>query len=360
METKAEILAVRHPGAELDDMLALVDMTRKELALRTGVSEKHIDAVIAGTRDVSLAFAKRLECALGVSFLRWMEMQIRYDESVFEQKEQSRFHPEETALPSRLAAVLPILKEYKLLGDSESEPDTIRQLRSFMGVSDLRAVPEITHNIVHRARLRNIDGLDPFMLLTWRQMCERLTENMPTAPRLNVQKLKDSVPAIKHLMFYPEKGLSFHIGKTLAPCGVAFRLVRSFEGAPVRGYVRRRCDDRCLLCLPVRRELQNVFWHTLFREISHIVNGNVNFMDLFGKDDEATYADECAEELLIPEMRYRRLTENGDFSFETVRRFAESQIVPEHILFARLIRDGFIEETEEATSHLPEYTWEDL
>ena len=360
MENEAGIPTVRHPGAELDDMLVLVDMPRKELALRTGVSEKHIDAVIAGTRDVSLPFAKRLECALRVPARKWMEMQLRYDASLFEQKERDRFHPDEMDVSLRLAPVLPLLKDFKLLGNPENDMDVIRELRKFLGVSDLRAVSDITRQVDYRSWSRSVDDLDPYMLLAWRQMCERLTEVMPVASRLSVQKLEDSVLAIKHLMFYPEKGLPFHIEKTLAPCGVAFRLVPPFPGVPVRAYARRRGDGRCLLCLPIRQEPQSGFWRTLFREISRIINGNGNFVDFFGKDDAETYADECADELLIPEIRYRRLIGNGDFSFDTVRRFAESQIVPEHILLTRLIRDGFIAETEETKNHLPEYAWEDL
>ena len=360
MENEAEIPAVRHPGAELGDMLARMDMTRQELALRAGVSEKHIDAVVAGSLDISLPFAKRLECAIGVSARKWMEMQLRYDESVFEQKERNRFHPDETEISLRFAPILPILRDCKLIGVPESDRDAIRTLRDFMGVSDLRAVPDIARHAVHRPLLRSIDGLDPFMLLVWRQMCERLTEPVPTAPRLSVPKLRDNILAVKHLMFYPEKGLAFHIAKTLAPCGVAFRLVRPFAGVPVRGYARRLGDGRCFLCLPIRPEPQDVFWRTLFREVSRIIDGNGNFTDFFGKDDAETYADECADELLIPAVRYRRLTANGDLSFDTVRRFAESQIVPEHILLARLIRDGFLEESEETRARLPEYTWEDI
>ena len=360
MENEAGSPAVRRPGAQLEDILSLVDMTRQELALRTGVSEKHIDAVIAGTREVSLPFAKRLEDALSISAKTWMELQLRYDEFVFEQKERNRFHPDELEISLRLAPILPILKDCKLLGASESDMDAIRELRGFFGVSDLRAVPDIARQAVHRSLLRSIDGLDPFSLLAWRQMCERLSETVPAVSRLNVQKLKDSIPAVKHLMFYPEEGLSFHIGEALAPCGVVFRLVRPFEGAPVRSYARRLGDGRCLLCLPIRREAQSAFWHTLFRAISRILDGSGNFLDFFGKNDADANADDRADELLVPEIRYRRLTKNGDFSFETVRRFAESQIVPEHILLARLLRDGFIEETEETKKHLPEYEWEDL
>ena len=141
MENEAEIPAVRHPGAELGDMLARMDMTRQELALRAGVSEKHIDAVVAGSLDISLPFAKRLECAIGVSARKWMEMQLRYDESVFEQKERNRFHPDEMEISLRFAPILPILRDCKLIGVPESDRDAIRALRDFMGVRSTGSTP---------------------------------------------------------------------------------------------------------------------------------------------------------------------------------------------------------------------------
>ena len=62
----------------------------------------------------------------------------------------------------------------------------------------------------------------------------------------------------------------------------------------------------------------------------------------------------------MPKKRYERLVKNGNFSFDIIRRFAESQIVAEHIVLARLIRDGLIEETDEVKEHLPEYGWENI
>ena len=92
---------IKHPGATLAAMLDLVDMSRKELSLRVGVSEKHIAAVIDGSRDVSLPFAKRLECVFGLPALEWLDMQVRYDEACFERKERAGVHPEEMDIPLR-------------------------------------------------------------------------------------------------------------------------------------------------------------------------------------------------------------------------------------------------------------------
>ena len=161
-----------------------------------------------------------------------------------------------------------------------------------MGVSDLRVIPEITGTAVSRLRHRGCeDDIDPYVLLAWQQMCERLTENALTAPVMDIQKLGDSLPAIKHLMLYKESELPFLLGKAFAACGIAFRLVPPFEGAPVRGFVRKFPNGRGMLCLTARKERQDVFWFALFREISRIVNGNANFVDFSFKNPAETYVE---------------------------------------------------------------------
>ena len=350
----------RHPGKRLAAILDMVGMTRKELSLRTGVSEKYIEMVIHGAKDISFTFARRLEYAVGLSMQQWIDMQAQYDEYRFEQKARAGIHPDELEIPLHLVDVMPHLKRYRLLHEPKSDDDAILSLRKFMGVGDLRVVPDITHAALFRARHKGTGDIDPYVFHAWRQMCVRLTENARTAPVMDIQKLGDSLPAIKHLMVYEEEEIPMHLEKTFAACGIAFRLVPPFEGVPVRGFVRRMADGRGMLCLIARRERQDIFWRELFREISQIVNGNSNFIDFFYKKTTETYIDNFTDEVLVPQKRYERLVKNGNFSFDIVRRFAESQIVAEHIVLARLLRDGLIEETDEVRAHLPEYGWETI
>ncbi len=351
---------IRHPGERLAAILKLVEMPRKELSLRTGVSEKYIEAVIGGAKDISFSFATRLESAVGLSARQWMEMQERYDVNRFEQKARAGIHPDELEIPLRLMDVMPHLKRYKLLGDPADDVDGVLALRKFMGVNDLRVIPDLTGGVIYRARHRGVDGVDPYVFLAWQQMCLRLTAHAKTAPVMDIQKLGDSLPAIKHLMVYGEDEIPWHLEKTFAACGIAFRLVPMVEGAPARGFVRRLPDGRGMLCMTARKERQDAFWLALFREISRVVNGNANFIDFFSEENAESYVGKFADEVLVPAKRYERLVKNGNFSFDIVRRFAESQIVAEHIVLARLMRDGYIEETDEVREHLPEYSWADI
>ena len=115
----------RHPGKRLAAILDMVGMTRKELSLRTGVSEKYIEMVIHGAKDISFTFARRLEYAVGLSMQQWIDMQAQYDEYRFEQKALAGIHPDELEIPLHLVDVMPHLKRYRLLHEPKSDDDAI-------------------------------------------------------------------------------------------------------------------------------------------------------------------------------------------------------------------------------------------
>lgn len=67
-----------HPGETLAEVLEDREMTQRELAVRTGMTEKHISTVIHGQKGISAAFARKLEYALGIETSFWMNLQANY------------------------------------------------------------------------------------------------------------------------------------------------------------------------------------------------------------------------------------------------------------------------------------------
>ena len=68
-----------HPGETLFEVIDDRNMTQKELAVRTGVTEKHVSTIINGTKPISVAYAKKLEYALGIEASFWINLQSNYD-----------------------------------------------------------------------------------------------------------------------------------------------------------------------------------------------------------------------------------------------------------------------------------------
>jgi HTH-type transcriptional regulator/antitoxin HigA len=51
---------MRHPGEVLNEKMKNYGMSRKELALRTNVTEKHICTIVNGDKGISTAYARKL------------------------------------------------------------------------------------------------------------------------------------------------------------------------------------------------------------------------------------------------------------------------------------------------------------
>ncbi len=347
--------APRHPGETIADMMDATGMSKKELSLRSGVSEKYIDTVIRGSKDISYVFAKRLECALGKDARTWLEMQERYEEDRFLRKERESVQPEELDAIVQLSPIFPCLRQLGFLHEVADDIEAVLEIRNFLGVSDLTKVPEISYHVVYRAQHREGMEVDPYVLLAWQQMCQRLTEGVGTPVAFDVQKLKAGLPAIRHLMFYGEDELPFLLKKTFSACGIVFRGVRRFEGSFMRGFIKQRGDGRLTLCVAVGPERQHVFWRRLFRQIGHILDGRIRrFVDFSPREEENDFADR----MLLPTEPYAIFAALGNFSPEAVERFAGSQTVPEYIVRERLLRDGLLPES--GAESLPAYGWEEI
>jgi HTH-type transcriptional regulator/antitoxin HigA len=93
-----------HPGETLIEVLEDRNMSQRELAIRTGVTEKHVSTVIHGQKNISPAFAKRLEYALGIEVGFWMNLQANYDREILEYEELNGVTTAEMAVLDSLKA----------------------------------------------------------------------------------------------------------------------------------------------------------------------------------------------------------------------------------------------------------------
>jgi len=66
------------PGETLQETLEAMDMPRKELAERTGLTFKHINEIIKGRASISEETALRLEHVLGIGACFWRNLEHQY------------------------------------------------------------------------------------------------------------------------------------------------------------------------------------------------------------------------------------------------------------------------------------------
>ena len=356
----AALQPIQHPGQLLLSEITKIGMSQRELAARTGVTEKHISTVINGSKDLSASFARKLDIALGSESGFWAKRQTDYDQYMVIVKEENNITQEELTILKSLSEVVSYLTENKIMHNDCCAPQKVLQLRNILRVSDLESIPKITYNAAYRAQVRSSTNIDVYVLFAWQRICEIMTEKTAVKSDFDAERLKSLVPEIIKLMSSNDINDALaELRRLFASCGVAFQMVRHFRGAPVQGFIKQVSDNKVILCVTIRGKKADRFWFSLFHEIGHLVNGDldVRFVD-FDSVKSATEeaADMFARNALIPDDRYKSFVRNRDFSLAAIKQFSKSIGVPYWITIGRLLNDEWREWSYYA-NEIPSYEW---
>ncbi len=334
-----------HPGETLAEVLEDREMTQKELAIRTGMTEKHISTVIRGQKNISSSFAKKLEYALGIETIFWMNLQTNYERELLEFEELNNISEEEIGVLKNLKEVLSSWADFGWIEKDGNPASTVLDVRKLFGISNLLDTKKMKYAAAFRVQNKSTN-IDPYVLFAWQRMCEILTENIDVAKEVDLDKLRSKIPEIKQVMFMRANQIQRKLTNIFAECGIAFRIVPNFKGAPVQGFIKKTEDGVLILCMTLRQKFADIFWFTLFHEIAHILNGDtkdvfVDFDSVSSENEEK--ADRMAREFLIESTAYKQFV--GEKKYLTARGidgFAEQQKVRDYIVQGRLMKEEII------------------
>lgn len=348
-----------HPGETLKDILVDRGMTQAELAKRTGVSGKHISNVVNGLSPITANFAKKLEYVFDVEAEFWTNLQTIYDNELQDYEEKIGIQEEEFSIIKTLKDVIKYLEENNLIKKGLDKVYKVIEIRKFLNVSNLTAIPSLTVSGAFRGS-ENC-SYDPYVLFAWQKICEVKTNLINVEDELNIEKLESAIPYIKSLMFLEPNKMHEELIKIFSECGIAFEIIKHFKGAPVQGYITKNSNETLSLCMTIRNSYADIFWFSLFHEISHILNGDVSiskrFIDFdFTKDDTEIKADNMAGNFLIQDESYNEFVENNDFSLSTIQEFSRKNKVAPFVTIGRLQKDNHIS-YQMFSSHKPRYKW---
>lgn len=350
---------MNHPGVELENEMNKCGMSRKELAIRTGVTEKHICTVINGDRGISANFASKLGYVFDDAKY-WLNLQKSFDEEQIKIREENEISQEELNILKNLHDIMTHLIECGYITNNCGQANKVIQMRKFLNVSNLTIIPKITYNAAYRAQLSTNVKVDPYVLFAWQRLCEKKTENLPIANNLDLKKLSQSLNQIKSTMFGDINNGVQDLQKIFAECGIAFQVVKNFKGAPVQGFIKKTLDNRLILCLTIRRQRADTFWFTLFHEIGHILNGDYanRFVDFEAVSSKAeALADQFASDILIDQESYKDfIMSDQKLTWERIEKFAESMHIQPFIVLGRLQNDHILDWSDYA-GKIVKYSW---
>ena len=274
-----------------------------------------------------------------------MNLQANYERELLEFEELNNISEQELDLLKNLKEVLECWTAFGWVEVGANPASTILDLRMIFGMSNLLDVPKMSYAAAYRAQSKN-NTVNPYVLYAWQRMCELLTQNIDIADQVDTAKLREKIPEIKQVMFMRGNQIQKKLTSIFAECGISFKIVPNFKGAPVQGFIKKTEDGSLILCMTLRQKFADIFWFTLFHEISHILNGDTknNFVDFDSvSGDMEAKADEMAGSFLIDSTDYRRFIESNEYKTSRgIERFAESQKVREYIVQGRLMKEQLI------------------
>lgn len=353
------IVIPKHPGVILQEYIDKAQMTRKELAVRTGVTEKHLSTVINGEKGISAAFARKLSYVFP-STKMWLDLQSDYDAYQQDLKSQNDISDEEIAILSDLKEIVMYFIEHSIMHNNCGDAEKIMQLRNILNVSNLTSIPNITYNAAYRAQVSNNAKVNPYVLFCWQRLCELETTNRSIGKDLDVITLQSKLQDIRLCMFDKVNDGIEHLASILSDCGIVLHVAKNFRGAPVQGFIKSTLDNKLILCLTIRRKRADIFWFTLFHEIAHILNGDFStrFVDFESTETAMeAKANQFARDILINPVIYKDFIQNtAYFTWSEIEKFAKAANVMPFIVLGRLQNDNILDWSE-YSSKVVYYKW---
>lgn len=331
------------PGETLQEVLDDRNMSRKELAIRTGVTEKHISKVINGKASITPEFASALEYAFKIDAEFWVNLQTNYDLERIELLRAEKVEDEEIRISRQLEKIRQYLVSNKVLTDSSDQRERVLAWRDFLGISKLQSIPQLQHCAAYR--ITSHADINPYVLFAWQKLCLEFASNHSLDTALDVRKLQESLPQIRSLVKLNLKEAIPQLRKILNECGIIFCVAKHFTGAPVQGYIERTETDGLIMCLTIRGAYVDIFWFTLFHEIAHILfddTKDIYFDYTFEKNEAECRADQFASDALIPLEEYEAFITKNDFSLTAIRRFSSAVDIPTFVVIGRLQKEKII------------------
>ena len=340
-----------HPGETIAEILEDRNMTQKELAIRTGFTEKHISTVINGMKSISAKLALGLEHALDVPASFWNNLQTNFDLEVEMFNERNNITDEEITIARDIKKPVEVLTKKKL--GSTDESHTVIALRHALGMRSLTSIKRLNTG-VYRSRVQANQNEN--IMYVWQYLSEKACLSQ-TENALDIDRLISSLPSIKKIMFEdPDNHVSL-IQKALNQCGILFTVNKHVKGAPIHGLTVKTRNQKLMIAMTVRYKYIDTFWFSLFHEIAHVLH-NVYLSHAVSDQTIKTQekkADAFAQNALIDPELYATFVKARDFTGDAVIDFARKCGVLPTIVVGRLMNDGHKDWNENTLRE--QYAW---
>ena len=204
------------PGMTIKEVLEDHHMTQKELAVRLGLSEKHISKLINGEVPLTQDVAIRLERVLDIEASFWNGLEAAYREAILKVEYENSIDEEiNFAKPFGYAK----LARLGIVPETKKAAEQVNNLQKFFEVASLK---HVANEMVMPLVYENIKDMEPdkkSAIYTLVQITKGRARFVEVNP-YDAELLGKFIPKIKDLSSEPLIGVKEPLKDMLAACGV--------------------------------------------------------------------------------------------------------------------------------------------
>jgi len=288
------------PGITLKETMESLDMSQKELAVRTGLTVQSLNRIFKGEQPLTYETANRLELATGVPAGMWNNLEAQYREQLAKIEEQQRLEIDLDwlkSIPTRE------LMDRGAIPATKKRVSMLRETLKFYGVSSVASWREIWEMPEVAARRSPCFKSRPGPASAWIRLGEIQSHAIGCSP-FNLTAFKQALQPIRQLIVHPPETFVPEMRRLCADAGVALALVPEMKKVPWSGATRWLSPAKAMILLNLRGKSEDLFWFAFFHEAGHVV-ANDSKKEIFindgsQKDPRERKANDFAAEILIP------------------------------------------------------------
>nr|WP_153384737.1 HigA family addiction module antitoxin [Companilactobacillus halodurans] len=329
-----------HPGSYVEDIINELNMTQEEFSKRLGVSAKTISKIISGKESISKDIANKLAKMTGISVKTWFNLQEKYDLEVIKIKNQQN-EDKEIEVVNQID--FGYFKRNNLVDNQRySVKEKIESLRKLLKLSNLTILEKFNSVVSYRNSkdfaTKSIINSNVMLELAINK-ARNVTDN-----KYDKVKLKKYLPDIREMSLERPESFYKNLKKILLDCGIVLIPLAKLPNSNLNGATKKFRNGSVLLLITDKNKWSDIFWFSLVHELGHIYYGDFYSDSEKGKEYEnkEQKADKFALDFFIPQNQYDDFVQGNDFSYDSVKKFAEQLKISPSIIVGRLQYDKYI------------------
>ena len=330
------------PGEVLEFELDLRGMKQQELAKRTGLTPKHIGAIVNAKSAITPETAIKLERAIGMPAQYWMNLESQYQEVLARIAEEEKLMRDLDWLKRIPVAAMAKMGWIEKCKDPKAQLVKVLQ---FFGIASVDQWDDIWPNLAVAYRQHGHHETSPQAISAWLRRGE-IEASAITCTPFDKAKFRQALDEIRKLTSTSPEEFVPKMQALCAEAGVAVVFVPSLPKTAVSGATRWLTSSKALIQLSLCYRSDDHLWFTFFHEAGHILLHGKKDLFLEGMNgldtDKENEANEFSENELIPRKVLQAFCQANRISKNSIVKFAQELGIAPGIVVGQLQHKGLL------------------